>query len=259
MASTSDNPFVTNPNIETAKVFQKIARPRLSQLVANQIEEAILSQTFKAGERLPSEQALANQFGVSRNIVREAFKMLQERGLIQIISGSGAFVSYPNSEATADALGRYIRWLGTDQSIKALYEVRRILEGANARLAAQRNDEQDLEALETCLTRMRLNKASLEKWVEADLEFHLAIARATHNPFLSLLLEPLVDQLHEVIAGGYLVPGAVDTGLEAHTRVYQCIKNKDPEGAYNAIMDHLHDSELRIEAYKEKLKSGSNL
>lgn len=246
-----------NSTAKTITTFTKIERPRLSQLVANQLEEAIFSRIFKSGERLLSEQALANQFGVSRNIVREAFKMLQERGLIQIVSGSGAFVSHPNSEATADALGRYIRWLGTDHSIKALYEVRRILEGATARLAAQRANEQDLETLAVCLARMRQHEGSLEKWAEADLEFHLTVAKATHNPFLGLLLEPLVDQLRDVIGGGYLVPGAVDTGLEAHIKLYHCIENGDAEGAYNAIMEHLHDSEARVETYQEKPKLGS--
>jgi GntR family transcriptional repressor for pyruvate dehydrogenase complex len=104
---------------------------------------------------------------------------------------------------------------------------------------------------------MRQHAGSIEKWTEADLDFHLAIAKATHNPFFSVLLEPLVNQLRRVIAEGYLVPGAVGTGLEAHTRLYECIKNRDPEGAYNAIMDHLHDSEVRVKTYKEKLKFGS--
>ena len=69
--------------------FEKVAKPRLSQLVANQLEEAIISGAFDIGARLPSEQTLANQFGISRNVVREAFKILQERALIEIVSGSG--------------------------------------------------------------------------------------------------------------------------------------------------------------------------
>jgi GntR family transcriptional repressor for pyruvate dehydrogenase complex len=239
--------------------FERVKKLRLSQAVATQLEEAIISGTFGIGTRLPSEQTLANQFGISRNVVREAFKILQERGLLEIVSGSGAFVSQPNSETTSDALDRYIRLSGVGSSVEAIYEARRILEGENARLAAQRVSAQDLEALSECLTRMREHEGSIERWSEADLDFHLMIARATGNPFLSLLLEPLVGQLRSVIAEGYMVPGATETGLEAHSKLYDCIKAKDPDGAYKVIMDHLYDSEKRVQAYEERRKnSGKN-
>jgi len=228
------------------KSFQKIERLRLSEQVANTIEEAILSGSFGIGSNLPSEQRLADQFGVSRNVVREALKFLQERGLIRILNGSGAFVAPPDAGITSSALGRYLRLTGAYSSIQNLYEARRTIEGTNARLAAERADEQDLEILADCIRRMQEHAGSIEKWSQADLEFHLAVAKATHNPFMGILLEPLVDPLRGVIAEGYRVPGATDKGLEAHIRLYECIKNRDSEGAYQAIMEHLHDSEARI-------------
>ena len=241
------------------KYFERIEKTRLSETVARQLEEAIISGTLTVGTRLPSEQSLANQFGTSRNVVREAFRILQERGLIEIVSGSGAFVSQPNSEVTTDALGRYIRLSGVNSSIQAIYEARRVLEAENARLAAQRASEQDLESLAACLTRMREHEGSIEKWSEADLDFHLIIAKATGNPFLSLFLELLVNQLRSVIAEGYMVPGAKETGYQAHLRLYECIKARDPEGACQVIMDHLYDSEKRVRAYEERRKSSASL
>jgi GntR family transcriptional repressor for pyruvate dehydrogenase complex len=224
------------------KTFKKIERRRLSELVASEIEEAIIEGAYATGSQLPSEQQLADQFGVSRNVVREAFKVLQERGLIQIVNGSGAFICQPNADATSSALGRYLRLMGV-KSPSALYEARRILEGANARLAAQRADEHDFRSLDDCITRMRDHAGSIEKWSEADLDFHMAIARATHNPLLSVLLEPLVDQLRDVIAEGYGVPGAVERGLEGHIRICRCIQSRDVEKAYEATMQHLQYSE----------------
>jgi GntR family transcriptional regulator, transcriptional repressor for pyruvate dehydrogenase complex len=229
------------------KTFSKVERQRLPELVAGQIEEAIIDGAFVVGSQLPSEQNLADQFGVSRNVVREAFKFLKERGLIEIVNGSGAYVCQPSGEATSTALGRYIRLLGAGASVAALYEARRTLEGANALFAAQRADSEDLQALAACLKRMREHAGSIEKWSQADLDFHLAIAKATHNPFLVLLLEPLVDQLRGVIAEGYRVPGAVERGLAAHIRILDCIKARDSEGAYQAIMEHLSDSEARVQ------------
>jgi DNA-binding FadR family transcriptional regulator len=230
-------------------MFKKIERKRLSEQVASEIEEAIMTGRYTAGSALPSEQRLAEQFGVSRNVVREAFKFLKERGLIDIQNGSGAYVCEPNADAASDALFRYIRLTGANESIEGLYEARRILEGNNARLAAQRANARDLSALEDCLTRMKAAlDGSIEKWSDADLAFHLGIARATHNPFLSILLEPLVDQLREVIAEGYLVPGATDKGLQAHERIFNCIQNGDADGAYQAIMEHLDDSAKRVKS-----------
>src|SRR5436190_7356616 len=115
------------------KTFEKVERKRLPEQVAGEIEEAIIGGTFGVGSQLPSEQNLADQFGVSRNVVREAFKFLKERGLIEIHNGSGAYVCQPSGEATSNALGRYIRLLGAESSISALYEARRTLESANAR------------------------------------------------------------------------------------------------------------------------------
>lgn len=230
------------------KTFAKLQRKPLSEMIAGEIEEAIIVGTFVAGSQLPSEQQLADQFGVSRNVVREAFKFLKERGLIEIMNGSGAYVKHPSHAPTSDALGRYIRLLGAHESIADLYETRRILEGWNARLAAERANNHDLEYLSHCLQRMEEHAGSIEKWSEADLDFHLGVAKATHNAFLGLLLEPLVDQLRGVIAEGYMVPGAVERGLQAHQNLLRLIKDRNVEGAYLAIIEHLSDSERRIEA-----------
>jgi DNA-binding FadR family transcriptional regulator len=235
--------------------FKTVERKRLSEIVAEDIEEAIITGTFGVGSQLPSEQDLANQFGVSRNVVREAFKFLKERGLIQIRNGSGAYVNQPSTEPTSDALGRYIRFIGAHESIADLYEVRRILEGWNARLAAERADEADLATLADCLKRMEAHAGSLEKWAGADLAFHLAVARATHNTFLGALLEPLVGQLRGVIAEGYTVPGAVERGLQSHRNWFQCIQSRDAEGAYQAVIEHLNDSERRVKRIHESPRS----
>src|SRR5262249_45389122 len=104
------------------KTFTKLQRKPLPEMVAGEIETAIIEGTFAVGGQLPSEQQLANQFGVSRNVVREAFKFLKERGLIEIMNGSGAYVKHPSYTPTSDALGRYIRLLGAHESIVDLYE-----------------------------------------------------------------------------------------------------------------------------------------
>jgi GntR family transcriptional repressor for pyruvate dehydrogenase complex len=238
--------------MRSMRTFSKAEKQRLPEIVAEQIEEAIIGGDFVAGSQLPSEQQLADQFEVSRNVVREAFKYLQERGLIQIINGSGTYVTPPSAAPTSTALGRYIRLLGHRDSITALYEARRVLEGNNARVAAQRADDSDIAALEHCLTDMREGVSDIGRWSQADLEFHLTTANATHNPFFRVLLEPLVDQLREVIAEGYLVEGAVERGLNAHILLMQAIRARDSEAAYQAIIEHLRDSEARVAEYQSQ-------
>jgi GntR family transcriptional repressor for pyruvate dehydrogenase complex len=238
--------------------FPKLDRKLLPEMVADAIEDAILQRAFPVGSQLPSEQDLARQFAVSRNVVREAFKFLKERGLIEIHNGSGAYVLEPSSAATSNALGRYIRLLGEQQNLEALYEARRVIEGANARMAAERADDNDLRVLGDCLARMADHAGSIERWSEADLEFHLAVARATHNPYLTVLVEPLVGQLRRVIAEGYVIPGAAERGLGAHTRLYHCIRDRDAEGAYQAILEHLQDSEARLQKVNDQKFANSS-
>jgi len=219
-------------------------------MVAQQLEETILSGAFARGSKLPSEQALADQFGVSRNVVREAFKILEERGLVQVIGGSGTFVCEPSAETTKDAFGRYIRFIGEDASSMPLLEARLILESATARLAAQRAEDADLAAMAEYLERMRQNMDCAEAWTEADLQLHLAVAKATHNPFLMVLLEPLVGQVRNMIAQETVAHGATHAAVKAHELLYDCIKRGDAEGAQQAMEDHLRAIEEHQASHK---------
>lgn len=227
-------------------MFSKVEQKRLPEMIADQIEEAIINKTFATGDQLPSEQQLADQFGVSRNVVREAFKFLKERGLITIQNGSGAYVAEPSPEHTRSALGRYLRLMASGDTLNALYHVRRLLEGENARLAARHATLDDLAALEECLSRMRNHGGNIEKWATADLDFHLAIARATQNPYMAILLEPLMGHLHDVIAEGYTMPGGTEQGMQSHIEIFKAIQAADPDRAYQAIIAHLMDFEKRL-------------
>lgn len=237
-------------------MFKKVVKTRLYELIADEIQNAILTGALAVGDRLPSEQSFASQFDVSRNVIREALKVLQARGIVEVLDGSGAYVAQPNVESVTNALGHYIRLIGADSLHQSLYETRRILEGWNVRLAAERADSHDILNLQDYLQVMRDTMAkSIDLWTDADLNYHIAIAKATHNIFLPLLLEPLVDQLRTVIAEGFVAPGAVVTGLDAHQRVFDCIVNHDADGAYTAMLDHLRDSEERVELVTARARS----
>lgn len=223
-----------------------IDRRRLYQQIADDIEQLILDGTFAAGTRLPSEHELAEQYGVSRNVVREALKRLKEHGLVVIRTGSGTYVSQPTTEPVSQALRRLLRHNSESFSVTHFYEVRRMLEPETARLAAQRASEEEIAHIQSALRSMERHRDNSVAWTNADLDFHLAIASAAHNPLITSLLEPLTDSLRKVIAAGHIDPAGTEAGLEAHRRILKAIQEKAPAEASQAMLDHMLDSQQRL-------------
>jgi GntR family transcriptional regulator, transcriptional repressor for pyruvate dehydrogenase complex len=231
------------------ETIQPLQRVSLFEALAAQIEEWILSGTLDPGAKLPSEGSLSRQFGVSRPVVREAFAQLRERGLIETVSGSGTFVKRPDADHLTDAVLRHLRAAGGTQSLAKVYEARLAIESTAARLAAERATGRDLEQIASHLDAMRTAGKDEQQWTAADLGFHVAVAEASHNPFLSTLLAPLVKVIEQTIAESFRSSkAAVRAGLNAHERIHDCIADHDPAGAEQAMRDHLTDSERRLTA-----------
>lgn len=235
--------------MQTQFETQKVDRRRLYQQVADDIERLILDGTFLPESRLPSEQELANRYGVSRNVIREALKSLKELGLVSIYTGSGTYVRRPTMKPVSEALNRFVRRNLTEYSIAHFYEVRRMIEPENAALAAQRATPAELDNITATLVQMEAHQDDLEAWSQADLEFHRAIAAATHNPLARSLIDALIDPLQVVIAAGHTNPYGTQAGLEAHRRITEVIRNKDQTSAYQAMLEHLIDSEKRVSQF----------
>ena len=227
--------------------IQPLQRLSLFEALAAQVEEWILSGQLEAGEKLPSEGSLGRQFEVSRPVVREALARLRERGLIETVSGSGTFVRHPDADHLAEAVLRHLRVTagGTD-SIGKVYEARLALETTTARLAAERATEHDLAQIGARLEAMRADRDDVQRWTAADLGFHLAVARASHNPFLSTLLTPLVKVIERGIIESFRSRDAVESGLRAHERIFDRLEDGDAAGAEQAMHEHLVDSERRL-------------
>jgi GntR family transcriptional repressor for pyruvate dehydrogenase complex len=224
----------------------KISRRRLYQQVADDIEGQIFRGEYKPDERLPSEQLLADEYGVSRNVIREALKRLKEHGLIYIRTGSGAYIDQPSTKPVADALNRFISYQMVDISLSDFYEIRRMIEPESARIAANRATEEDIQAIWKAYSYMQENQQDRELWSAADLQFHVAIAEATHNPLVKSILNPLTEPLTKVIAAGLYEPSGAQAGLDAHRKIIEAIENHNADAAYAAMLEHLVDSEERL-------------
>jgi DNA-binding FadR family transcriptional regulator len=222
-------------------------RQTLFEQLAAVIETRIVSGELKPGHRMPSEGALATQYGVSRPVVREALAKLRERGLIETFNGSGTFVRHPNDDDLHEVILRHLRLIGTNaDAVRDLYEARIAVEVMTAQLAATRASEEELAEIEGHLERMRESRDAERAWVSADLAFHEAMAEASHNPFLVTLLRPLIQLIEDSIRAGHRSSEAVARGLAAHQRILEALKDHDPDSAALAIREHLSDSQQPV-------------
>lgn len=224
----------------------RVDRRRLYQQIADDIERQILDGTLVANTRLPGEHELAEQYGVSRNVIREALKRLKEHGLVVIRTGSGTYVSMPTTKPISQALGRLLLHNLDSYSVSQFYEVRRMLEPECAKLAADRGTAEDIAKLNQSLRRMEENQTDSVTWSNADLDFHIAVAETAHNPLVLSILKPLADSFHKVIEAGYMDPQGTLAGLEAHRQILTAIESKDPQMAHSSMQDHLIDSQMRV-------------
>jgi len=178
--------------------FTALTRPgRLSTLAADQIAQMILDHALPDGAKLPSERRLAESLGVSRTVIREAIRLLEARKLVEVQTGRGAVVRGYSSESVSESISMLLDSASGDLSFEDVLAVRDALEVTTAGLAAEQATDEDLETMHDALDRM-INAGTVQEQVEADYDFHLAIAEATHNKLFVLLLQALNAVLVEI-------------------------------------------------------------
>ncbi len=228
-------------------MYKPVNSARLYQQIVNQIEERILNGELKCGDRLPPEHELTKQFGVSRTAVREAMKNLASKGLIEVQVGRGTFVIGVPSKAVQHSIGLLLR-LENENSFKNLIEVREILEPEIAARAALRLKQHDLESLKEALSLMDASLNNEDTFIEADLDFHLALAEATDNSLILVLVDILIEVLREQRSKMVeQVEDGIQHGQYHHKRIFEAVTHRDPEAARLAMRDHIR--QVREENY----------
>jgi DNA-binding FadR family transcriptional regulator len=222
-------------------VYSTIQPSRLYEQIIEQIQNLIIEGKIRPGDKLPSERELGEQFGVSRTAVREAVKALREKGLVDVQPGRGTFITDitgSTSEAMRDSLGLIVK-IGLGNDLGKLVQVRTLLEPGIAALAAEMATEEDIQTMQQTVDVMDSTMANSERFVEADLEFHLALARATQNPLIPILIDPVVDLLREQRLRIFLVEGGPQRGQYHHKQILAAIEQCDPVAASQAMCAHL--------------------
>lgn len=237
--------------------FAKIKPQRLSEAIARQLETMILEGVLKPGEKLPAERELAQQLAVSRPSLREALQKLDNAGLLESRQGGGTFVrnaiASTLTEPLVEVLARH------PQAALDFIALRSTLEGMSAADAARRATAEDramltarFQAMVTAHEAPELVGAAED---EADADFHIAIAEASHNIMLLHVMRGLLDMIRKDIvfnrAQVYAESGARQALLDQHRAIYDAIMARDPEAAQTAAQAHMAHVGRVLQSFQE--------
>ncbi len=217
-------------------MYKVVRTSRLYEQIVQQIEASVLNGTLKPGDQLPAERELAQSLGVSRTAVREAVKALREKGLVEAYSGRGTFVTDGTSQAARQSFDLMVK-IGQQEA--HLAELRLILEPGIAALAADRVKDEDVAAMREAVEVMERSQKDPEAYIEADLDFHLALAEAVANPLILSLIDSIVGLLRQQRIKIFNVEGGPQRGQVHHKRILEAVERRDPEMARAAMRAHL--------------------
>lgn len=233
---------------EEADPFGPLTPVRLGDGVVAALSGAILDGRLQPGQALPAEGRLAERFGVSKQVVREAVRQLAALGAVSIGQGRLTRVA----EVTdAQPLARFWRFAvgSTREGLAEAVELRRILEPGIARLAARHATPDGLARLRDALSRMEAALGNVERWIPADLDFHEQLARMSGNRLVRLQMQGLRPVLEEVLRhfnAGERDAAAWRRTLDRHARVTEAVASRDEGEALAAMLAHFESADHRL-------------
>lgn len=233
-------------------LFDSLNRPEnLADEIAQQIRQKILSQAFEPGQRLPTEFELAQSFGVSRNVVREAIARLKLSGYVETRRGVGSFVAMAgqhNFEILPEDLLQA-------NALEQVYQLRVEIEAGAAALAAQQRTPAQLEALREALKQVDAASADWRQGADRALDFHMAVCQATNNPYFVRLLSLFGRAIGDAVRTlRYASTGTdrMEQIEQEHHRIFDAIEARDSDAARTAMREHLSNGMRRRQAQLKK-------
>lgn len=216
----------------------------LAEQAADRLEQTIMAHKLAPGDKLPNEQDLVAQLEVGRGTVREAVKILESRGVVEIRRGRGTFVC-KHVGRTGDPLG--FRFAQDKHKLaRDLCELRLMLEPQIAALCARKATEADIDELTQLCERVRARIDAGEDYGKEDIEFHERIARSTGNsvilqiiPLIAQGVSLYVDLTHHTLAG---------SAARTHQEVLDAIRAHDEQAAYDAMYRHLVENRDNLQS-----------
>jgi len=235
-------------------MFKPLEKKRYSEQIAEMIQEKILKQRLQQGTRLPTERELAEEFQVSRTVIREAIRELEVAGLVRIKKGpkGGIFIDNAYHKPLSASLRKLITsgWINVDH----ILEVRMLIEPYIASQATFKAKKSDIEEIRSLLQNSSMNLDDVALLKKNNIEFHLLIAKASGNPVFSILMRSVMDILEE-IARDFLVLSIERDFLQAHKEIFDLIVQRDPEKVRKAIEEDILDVNRRLSAFLRRAKT----
>jgi GntR family transcriptional repressor for pyruvate dehydrogenase complex len=234
--------------MDTPASYQPVARRKVYEQVAEQLLGQIGARRLKPGDVLPPERELTESFGVGRSSIREALRMLESQGVISALNG-GSFVVADAASPLNSSL-RLMFTLDDKAGIHDLFELRRILEVEAAALAAQRHGTGHLEEMDAAIEEMAVSLTDNvgERFIDADLHFHLAVAEATGNRLVLHSMQAVRDVVRRALMTVFVIPQSPESAVVEHRAIRAAIASGDPARARQEMTNHL----VRVEADVEK-------
>lgn len=215
-------------------------RPRtlIYESVLEALKRDLLGGALRSGDRLPTVAAMADRMGVARSSVREAYRVLQNMGLLEVTRGRGTFVAALPIEG-AGVLRQF--QLADRETLAHLFEARLVLEPAIAALATQRASVAEADAiLATARAQERLYREGRD-FLEPDLRFHELLLTAAHNPVVGRMMSAVNEFLLESRRRTMRIPGAADKAISYHLLVAFAVRDRDSDQARAVMEQHVRD------------------
>ena len=238
---------------EVAPVLPRLGRSSLRDQVASSLEGRILDGSFSTGTRLPTEFELADSFGVSRTAIRDALRLLEARGLVDIRRGTGTIVKATSDDAYANAAAMML--LRSDLTVGDVFAARAALEGQLALIAAKNLTPAHVERVEAAFARFEAavgERAHAATIVREHVGFHTELVRATNLPALEILLQPIQKMMlaTSVVARGTDPRDPLGWRVPVHRELLEAVVSRDPEAVVAASERHWA-TPLRGKSYRE--------
>lgn len=210
---------------------------KLYEEVAGKLQEEIRTGTYQPGDRLPSERILAQEYGVSRSVIREAFRSLEQMGCVEARTGGGTYVKAPEISSMVDSMSMLI---SLDESFAMeLVEARLVVETEIARLAAERRTEEQIVMMHKTLDEMRREVYAGGKGIEQDSKFHGQLAEAAGNRVLQMMSSSCAEVLNRSMEVTQAIEGVPKLALIAHEEILHQVEKQDGRKAEACMRKHL--------------------
>jgi GntR family transcriptional regulator, transcriptional repressor for pyruvate dehydrogenase complex len=237
-------------------IFKPIKPKKVSTQIAEQIRSSIMAGEFSPGTKLPPERELAEMFGVSRPSVREAINILAASGLVEAYQGGGTVVKSLVELTTGPPLSELIK--AERERALDVIEVRKGVEAWTSFYAAQRALPEDIRKMQLIIEQMERNLEGMAPSEDLDANFHIVVAKATHNVVWLHLMQSIFDAMKEfqqsVWRAVYLTDEDHRILYGHHKSVFEAIRDRDPERARVAMHEHLSFAEQRSSVFVAQSK-----